>query len=230
MNPDYVLEDIKASFVVAIRMAGYGKIFGRWSNRKEGKMTIYSKKLNEIEGLRISLWRPDSNNHKPEQNAWEGMLSMEIGEEGDFPLGGIFFSRSYGTYQKAFPNIKYKVSFIDKNHDYGGRNPKIPKFEEMESIIEDLKSLIRSWDRNRIDYDKANEAMDKLATLFIDLKQPARARKVLRSSIKGEIYSATISEGLSIVQHKFSKTTHEKLKIALLWKQIFDPKLLVEER
>lgn len=164
---------------------------GIWTSKLhlDESQEVFSMSISNIPNLRAVMW-------KQGVDYWEGMISFPVGEEGEFPLGGIVIKR--GNHKLTIPDS----SKVSKKTSY-------------------LIELFKLWNSTSPASDELYITLINLALSFIRKNDITKARSILVASLRGDLTAATIAESLSIAQHLWCKTMDEKVRSSLVWKKIF---------
>jgi len=170
--------------------AGY-RMTGMWTEKyheQTDQESVSSMALRDLPNVRAVLWT--------EKGEWQGMISIAVGEDGEFPLTGGRILR---------------------------REKQIWTLQSFSLLLPRLESLIpqiKQWYSDRAGR-KGDHAMMRLALSYIREGKPKKAISVLLATLRGEISEATVAESLSIAQVKWAKSREEKLRVALMWGGVF---------
>lgn len=161
---------------------------GRWVEKMHDDEAtgIYSMALTNMPQTRLVLWR--------NKGQWWGMIAVQIGEDGEYPITGSEFDRDNSCHMSVYPFM-------------------LPR------IIQ-IQYQVARWKYERAD-PWADKAMMKLAIWYLKQANIKKAVSVLMTAIRGELDEATAAEALSIVQWKYCKTKEEMMISARIWGEVF---------
>jgi hypothetical protein len=164
---------------------------GVWTDKyheEESKYKVSSMALKDMSNTRAVLWYEAGN--------WQGMISIAVGEDGEFPIVGGRIIRAEDQPWKLL-----HFNFLSKK-------------------IEGIRYLVRKWDFG-FPGELGDKAMMKLALSYLREHKIKKGISILLGALRGEISMATISESLSIVQTRWCRSREERLRSALIWSNTF---------
>jgi hypothetical protein len=185
--------EARRRFEKKLVLRGYS-MSGAWTKKYHDQAdneNVYSMALNGMSNTRAVLW---PLNRKSEE--WIAMISIAVGEDGEFPITGGVITR------------------------WNSNEWSLGTFKSLSKKIEETRYLVRKWDFG-FPGELGDKAMMKLALSYLRESKVKKAVSVLLGALRGEISMATISESLSIVQIRWCKSREERLRSALIWSQIF---------
>lgn len=186
------LPEARRRFEKMLVEADYTWAPGPWMKKGHKEIDfITSKSLQDMPDTRAILWY--------ESGDWQGMISVKVGEDGEFPLTGGRIIRDL--------NIK-KIWWEPKS------------FPLLRERIDEVRVQVRRWDSTPTG-SLGYVAMIRLALSYLTEKKINKAKRILLGAIRGEISSATVSESLSIVQQQWARSREERLRSALIWASVF---------
>jgi len=186
-------QEARRRFEKKLVLRGYS-MTGQWTKKyhdQDDNENVYSMALNGMNNVRAVLW---PLNRKSEE--WMAMISIAVGEDGEFPITGGVITR-WNTEEWS-----------------------LGTFKSLSKKIDDIRSQVRRWDTTP-SYPMGDKAMIKLALSYLREDKIKKGISLLLGALRGEICVATISESLSIVQVRWARSREERLRSALVWSQIF---------
>jgi len=170
--------------------SGYS-MTGKWTDKyheQTEKENVFSMAIKQFSDVRAVLWI--------EKGDWQGMISVAVGESGEFPLtGGRLIRRETQLWS-------------------------LQPYHLLASRIEEVLQQVFRWHSEKSGRG-GDQAMMRLTLDYIRGGKPKKAISVLLGALRGEISEATIAESLSIIQTRWSKSREERLRSALIWSQTF---------
>lgn len=189
MRSEIDLEEVKRRAEGMLVRQGY-TMYGRWTNKyfDDGeKSPLWSMLLRKLDETRILLWE--------EQDHWRAMISIAVGEDGEFPVAEGIIKR----YQKDRP---------------------FPSFNRMEARIKETREKIYQWHFSLANTYSA-QALARLANYFLVKKKYRKVGSILKAITNGEIDAATVTEALSIVQSRYASSRADRVESALIWAEVY---------
>lgn len=184
----FTLEEAKRMFKLALHRAGYSYT-GIWSeyNKQVFEMALLDKSKASLAPLRAVMWPYDGD--------WQIMLSVKVGEHGEFPL-----------------------TSGELTHDF-----KLQPIQLVVERMESLLPTLKDWHHERANYWQ--ECLARLARFYQGREQYDQAIEVLDSLIKGEFSKMTIEQTLSLAMFKWGTRREEMLHIADVWWRQYEPRV-----
>lgn len=188
--------EARRRFEKKLVLRGYS-MSGAWTKKyhdQDKNENVYSMALNGTSNTRAVLWPMGKGSTEAEE--WIAMISIAVGEEGEFPITGGIITR------------------------WNSDDWQLGTFKSLASRIDEVRSQVRRWDLSPSG-SLGDKAMMRLALNYIREGKPKKAISILLGALRGEISTATISEALSIIQVRWAKSREERLRSALIFSQIF---------
>jgi hypothetical protein len=188
---DYI--ESRRRFQKKLVLKGYS-MTGLWTKKyhdQDDNENVYSMSLNYLPDTRAVLWPLNKK-----KDRWGAMISIAVGEDGEFPITGGTITR------------------------WNEEEWTLGSFKSMSKRIDEVRAQVRRWDESR-GIALKDKAMIQLALSYFREGKSKKYVSVLLGAVRGEIEEATVSEALSIVQTRWAKSREERLRSALIWSQIF---------
>lgn len=189
--------EARRRFEKKLVLRGYS-MTGIWTKKyhdQEERENIYSMALNGMDNVRAVLWPMGKSS--TEAGEWIAMISIAVGEDGEFPLTGDIITRhNSNVWQLA-------------------------TFKSMVKRIDYVRTQVRRWDTEEFLSLQGMNAMMRLSLDYIRQNRITKAKGILLGTLRGELHSATISEALSITQLRWATSREERLISAKIWSKIF---------
>jgi hypothetical protein len=188
---DYI--EARRRFEKKLVLRGYS-MTGMWTKRyhdQDKNEDVYSMGLNGMSNVRAVLWPLGKKSEE-----WMAIISIAVGEDGEFPITGGAITR------------------------WNSNEWPLGTFKSVSKRIDDIRSKVRRWDSSPTS-SLGDKAMISLSLSYLREGKIKKGISILLGCLRGEISKATISESLSIVQIKWSRSREERLRSALIWSNIF---------
>jgi hypothetical protein len=190
-------QEARRRFEKKLVLRGYS-MTGMWTKKyhdQDEQESVYSMALKGMPDTRAVLWPLKKGSTEAEE--WIAMISVAVGEDGEFPLTGDIITR------------------------HNSNSWQLATFKSMTKRIEEVRSRIRRWDTEDFMTYGGARAMVSLSLDYLRQNRITKAKGVLLGTLRGELSAATVSESLSIVQTRWSRSREERLRSAQIWSSVF---------